>query len=163
MRPNWESTDDLVAENVVSLDQVVAVDSLLNGLFNNGQIPGGDALVCVKNKYPGMSGFCQRVIPSIGKAVCPFEMKDFGGESRGPFDRVIGASSIGDDDFIDHGSDTAESVLDPIFFILNDHAQRDSHYAVHQSTWGAKEKGPDGDSPLFPESEKGNPPSGLFF
>jgi hypothetical protein len=68
-------------------------------------------------------------------------MKDFRGESRRPFDRVIGASRIGDDDFIDHGSDTTESVLDPIFFILNDHAQRDSHYAQKQSTSGAKEKG----------------------
>jgi hypothetical protein len=78
-------------------------------------------------------------------------MKDFRGESRRPFDRVIGASRIGDDDFIDHGSDTAKSVLDPIFFILNDHAERDSHYAVHQSTSGAKEveKGSDRSGPIY--------------
>ena len=37
------------------------------------------------------------------------------------------AARIGDDDFIHHGSDTAECVLDPIFFILNDHAQRNGH------------------------------------
>jgi hypothetical protein len=76
-----------------------------------------------------MSGFCQREIPGFGKAVCPFEMKYFRRESGGSLDRPIGASRIGDDDFIDHGSDTTESVLDPIFFILNDHAQRDTHYA----------------------------------
>jgi hypothetical protein len=70
--------DDLVAENVVSLDQVIAVGPPLNCLLNKGEIPGGDALIGVKNKYPGMSGFCQREIPGIGKAVCPFEMKDFG-------------------------------------------------------------------------------------
>ena len=95
-----------------------------------------------------MSGFCQREIPGIGKAVCPFEMKDFGGELRGPPERVIGAARVGNNDFIDHGTDTAESVLNPIFFILNDHAQRDSHDVHEQSTHGAK-KGSDGSGPFF--------------
>jgi hypothetical protein len=61
--------NDLVAENVVSLDQVIAIEFLLNCLFNKEEVPCGDALVGVKNKYPGMSGFCQREIPGNGKAV----------------------------------------------------------------------------------------------
>ena len=87
-----------------------------------------------------MSGFRQCKVPGLGKAVCPFEMKDFRGKATGSFYRLIRASGVGDDDFIDHGSDTAESVLDPIFFILNDHAERNTHDAHNQSTWRAIEK-----------------------
>ena len=84
-----------------------------------------------------MSGFRQCEIPGVCKAVCPFEMKDFGVKATRLLYRAIGASGIGNDDFIDHGSDTGESVLNPIFFILNDHAQRDSHVGLKQSIWWA--------------------------
>jgi hypothetical protein len=121
--------NDLVAKNVVSLNQVISVRFLLNGFSNDGKIAGGNTLVGVKNKDPGMSGFCQRVITSVGKAVYPLEMKDLGRELTGSLKGAVGASRIGKNDFIDHGSDTTKSVLDPIFFILNDHAQRDPRHA----------------------------------
>jgi hypothetical protein len=74
-----------------------------------------------------MSGFRQRPVTGRSEVVIPLIFKDFWGEPPDEFDRPVSATGIGDNDFANHGSDTLQSAFDPILFILNDHAERNTH------------------------------------
>ena len=41
----------------------------------------------------------------------------------------VGGTGVGNYDSADNGSDTLDRTLDPILFILNDHAERNTHTA----------------------------------
>ena len=74
-----------------------------------------------------MSGFRQGSVSGFSEVFSPFKINDFRGKPPDALHRSIGASGVRDDDFINHGSDTLQGALDPILFILNDHAQRNRH------------------------------------
>jgi hypothetical protein len=85
-----------------------------------------------------MSCFRQRSITGFAEVLRPFEINDFGRKAERAFHCSIRAAGIGDDNFINQGSDTLEGALDPILFILNDHAQRNPHTRRRQSRCVAK-------------------------
>ena len=74
-----------------------------------------------------MSSFRQGSVSGGAEIFSPLKINHLGGKTLDAFHRSIRATGIRDDNFVNQQSDTLQGAFDPILFILNDHAKRDTH------------------------------------